>query len=159
MSKSTPNLDSISLLPHVEDLKIVIVKAKWNESFNNEILQSCKEELLRHKIRKENISVVEVPGAFEIPFIANQIGAYQEDVDLIIAIATIIKGETYHFELVANEATRGIMEVMLSHDIPIINGILAVNNEEQASVRASRDKENKGKELALSAIMILKTRL
>ena len=73
----------------------------------------------------------------------------------IICFGTIIRGETYHFEIVTNESARGIMNVMLKNSKPIINGILTVNNEEQAQVRASKSQDDKGKEFALSLIQVL----
>jgi 6,7-dimethyl-8-ribityllumazine synthase len=153
MKKSLPNLDTDSVLTSQTN-KVAIVKAKWNEGFNDEMTKSCQEELFRRGLAEKNLFIKEVPGAFEIPFAVNYlIGNY--DLDLIIVIATIIRGETYHFEIVANESARGIMNLMLTKNFPIINGILTVNTEGQARARASIAAENKGKELALSAVMIL----
>jgi 6,7-dimethyl-8-ribityllumazine synthase len=131
--------------------KIALVYALWNKEYNLEMLESAKAELIEQGISESNISSFKVPGAFEIPLLAQKLADKQE-FDAIIVFATVIKGATIHFELVATEATRGIMSVALECEIPIINGILACNTEEQAKERASRTQEDKGKELALSCL-------
>ncbi|MCE2928183.1 MAG: 6,7-dimethyl-8-ribityllumazine synthase [Candidatus Caenarcaniphilales bacterium] len=135
---------------------IAIIVAKWNANFNEEMFLSVKDTLKTSGIKESDISRFEVPGAFEMPLICMHLAA-SESYDAIICLGTIIKGDTYHFEIVANESARGIMDIMLSSGIPIINGILACNTSEEAEIRASRQKENKGRELALSCLETLKT--
>ena len=135
----------------VSDLRIALVYAQWNREYNLEMLESAKEELIKNGVSR--IETFQVPGAFELPIMAQRI-ADTENFDAIMVFATVIKGATIHFELVANESTRGIMTVALETDIPVINGILACNTEEQAKERASRSHEDKGKELALSCLQL-----
>lgn len=128
-----------------------IVTASWNSEFNQEMAESAKEALQEHGVEVEEFLV---PGALELPIMAQQL-AQTGDVDAVICFATIFRGETMHFELVANESARGLMDVSLTFNIPILNGVLACENKEQAETRASRTKEDKGKEVALSAIALV----
>lgn len=134
--------------------KIAIVVSKWNIDFNESMSSSAIETLEKAGIKKQNISKYYAPGAFELPLLAMHLAAC-DNYDAIICFGTILKGETLHFEIVAKESARGLMDVMLSSGIPVINGILACDNLEQAEARAAKDKENKGEELALSCLEIL----
>lgn len=135
------------------DLRVALIYAEWNKEYNLEMLESAKEELIKQGLLETNIKNYKVPGAFELPLMALKV-ADTDNFDAIIVFATVIKGATIHFELVAGEATRGIMTASLEMEMPIINGILACNTEEQAKERASRDQEDKGKELALSMLQL-----
>jgi 6,7-dimethyl-8-ribityllumazine synthase len=134
-------------------LRVALIYAEWNNEFNLEMLNSAKDELISQGVSPEMIQTFKVPGAFELPLMALKV-ADTDNFDAIIVFATVIKGATIHFELVAGEATRGIMTASLETEIPIINGILACNTEEQALERASRSKEDKGKELAQSCLQL-----
>tara|TARA_B100001989_G_C24535003_1_gene463816 strand:- start:747 stop:1223 length:477 start_codon:yes stop_codon:yes gene_type:complete len=135
------------------NLRIALIYAEWNKEYNLEMLESAQDELIKQGLQTENISTYRVPGAFELPLMALKV-ADTDNYDAIIVFATVIKGATIHFELVAGEATRGIMTASLETELPIINGILACNTEEQAKERASREQEDKGKELALSCLQL-----
>ncbi len=135
------------------DLRVALVYAEWNKGYNLEMLESARVELVNQGLKEANIKEYKVPGAFELPLMAVKL-ADSDQFDAIIVFATVIKGATIHFELVAAESTRGIMSVSLETEIPIINGILACNTEEQAEERASRSKEDKGRELALSCLQL-----
>jgi 6,7-dimethyl-8-ribityllumazine synthase len=134
-----------------KELRIALVYAQWNKEYNLEMLESAKETLEANGVA--HTEVFRVPGAFELPLMAQKI-ADTDNFDAIIVFATVIKGATIHFELVANESTRGIMSVSLECELPVINGILACNTEEQAKERAARNQEDKGKELALSCLQL-----
>lgn len=134
-------------------LRVALIYAEWNKEFNLEMLNSAKDELISQGVSPEMIQTFKVPGAFELPLMALKV-ADTDNFDAIIVFATVIKGATIHFELVASESTRGIMSVSLETEIPVINGILACNTEEQAKERASKDKEDKGKELAQSCLQL-----
>lgn len=136
-----------------KELRIALIYAEWNKQYNLEMLDSAQEELIKQGVAKSNLDVFKVPGAFELPLMALKV-ADTENYDAIIVFATVIKGATIHFELVAGEATRGIMTASLETELPIINGILACNTEEQALERASMDKEDKGRELAQSLLQL-----
>ena len=132
--------------------RIAVIVAKWNSSFNDEMYASAKEALQQSGVK--DIIRFDVAGAFEMPVLCLHL-AETENYDAIICLGTIIRGATYHFEIVANESARGIMNVMLATGIPIINGILTCNNSEEAEIRASRQREDKGRELALSCVETL----
>ena len=156
MRHSRPEFDTQNSLSKINPskLKVALLVAKWNIDYNQEMADSAQETLIEHGFDKDSVHFIYAPGAFEIPYLSQSLfekGHY----DAIICFGTIIRGETYHFEIVANESARGIMNVMLKNSKPIINGILTVNNEEQAQVRASKSQDDKGKEFALSLIQVL----
>lgn len=117
-----------------EELNIGIVQARFNESITNALQNACMAALLELGVKKECITVVQVPGALEIP-IALQGMAETEDYDALIALGCIIRGETYHFELVANESAAGVSRIALDYQIPIANAIITAENLSQAIAR------------------------
>lgn len=153
MRESKPEFKDLRVDPST---KIAIIVAKWNFEFNNEMFESAKDALVDSGLNKNNIESFTAPGAFEIPILALKL-AESKKYSAIICFATIIKGGTIHFELVANDSSRGIMEVMLKIGVPVLNGILACNTSEQAEQRSSRKLEDKGREIALSALEIINT--
>lgn len=149
MRKGSPKFDG-----EINDsTRYAIVTCRWNSEFNDEMVEGAKDAFRQKGIKDENVEVFHAPGAFEMPVLALEL-ADTENYDAILCFATVVKGDTFHFELVVNEAARGLMDAALSTGVPIMNGILAVENEEQAEFRASRSKENKGYEVALSAMDI-----
>ena len=128
-------------------LHIGIVQARFNESITNTLAAACRTELLALGVQEKNIKHVLVPGALEVP-VALQAMAESDEFDALIALGCIIRGETYHFELVANESAAGVTRVGLDHGIPIANAILTVENEAQAWARA----EPKGRDAARVAV-------
>jgi 6,7-dimethyl-8-ribityllumazine synthase len=115
-------------------LCIGIVQARFNESVTNALAQACKAELATLGVEAKDIDHVFVPGALEIP-IALQALAEKNSYDALIALGCIIRGETYHFELVANESAAGVTRVALDYQLPIANVILTTENMEQAIAR------------------------
>jgi 6,7-dimethyl-8-ribityllumazine synthase len=115
-------------------LYIGIVQARWNEGITNELARACREELLALGVAEGNIDHVVVPGALEIP-VALQALAEKGGYDALIALGCVIRGETYHFELVANESAAGVTRVSLDYQVPIANAIITTENEEQAIAR------------------------
>ena len=128
-------------------LAIGIVQARFNEGITNALYEACHAELLALGVQEKNIRRVTVPGALEVP-IALQAMAEQDDFDALIALGCIIRGETYHFELVANESGAGITRVALDTQTPIANAILTTENVSQAVAR----QEEKGRDAARVAI-------
>ncbi|HSI51490.1 MAG TPA: 6,7-dimethyl-8-ribityllumazine synthase [Ideonella sp.] len=128
-------------------LVIGIVQARFNEGITEELARACLGELEALGVEARHIDHVKVPGALEIP-VALQAMAEKGSYDALIALGCIIRGETYHFELVANESGAGVSRVSLDHEIPIANAILTVENEAQAWARA----EEKGRDAARVAI-------
>ena len=115
-------------------LRIGIVQSRFNEPVVSGLLSACVAELQKYGVDPEAIDHVSVPGALEIPVVL-QTMAHTQKYDALIAIGAVIRGETYHFELVSNESCRGVMEVTLETGVPIANGILTVNTDEQALAR------------------------
>ena len=115
-------------------LRIGIVQARFNESITNALAQACRGELVRLGVDAEDIDQVFVPGALEIP-LALQALAGKRRYHALVALGCVIRGETYHFELVANESAAGVTRVSLDHKLPVANVILTTENLEQAVAR------------------------
>lgn len=130
-----------------EGLRVGIVQARFNEDVCHGLLSSCLAELKRLGVADEDVLHVTVPGALEIPF-ALQKMAETEQFDALVAIGAVIRGETYHFELVSNESGAGITRVGLDFGIPIANAVLTTDTDEQAEARMAE----KGAEAARVAI-------
>ena len=128
-------------------LRIGIVRARFNDDVTNALQSACTAELAALKVPLENIEYVSVPGALEVP-LALQALADSEKFDALIALGCIIRGETYHFELVANESGAGVTRVGLEHGIPIANAILTTENMAQAVAR----QVEKGRDAARVAV-------
>lgn len=129
------------------DLRIGIVQARFNEKLTDQLAQSCLAELEALGVAAKHIRHITVPGALEVPVALNAM-AQSDRYDALVALGCIIRGETYHFELVANESGAGVSRVSLDHEIPIANAILTVENEAQAWARA----EEKGRDAARVAV-------
>ena len=129
------------------DLKIGIVQARFNESITNTLFASCRDELLALGVKSENIDHVTVPGALEVP-VALQTLADLDQYDALVALGCIIRGETYHFELVANESGSGVTRLSLDYRLPIANAIITTENMEQAIAR----QVDKGRDAARVAV-------
>jgi 6,7-dimethyl-8-ribityllumazine synthase len=129
------------------DLRIGIVQARFNEPLTSALAKACIAELETLGVAPKHIKHVTVPGALEVPVALNAM-AQSDRFDALIALGCIIRGETYHFELVANESGQGVTRIALDHELPIANAILTVENEEQAWARA----EEKGRDAARVAV-------
>lgn len=135
----------------VDNEKFCIVVARFNEFITSKLLSGAIDELVRHGAKKENLTVVWAPGAFEIPVITKKLaktGGY----DAIIALGAVIRGATPHFDYVSSEISKGIASVSLETGIPVIFGVLTTENIEQAIERAGTKSGNKGSDAAKSAI-------
>lgn len=130
-----------------EGLRVGIVRARFNDAITSKLAQACLAELERLEVDDSDVRHVTVPGALEIP-IALKAMAESGDFDALVALGCIIRGETYHFELVANESGAGVTRVALDHGVPVANAILTVENEAQAWARA----EDKGRDAARVAV-------
>jgi 6,7-dimethyl-8-ribityllumazine synthase len=132
-------------------LRIGIVVSRWNSNITESLLRGALRALIASDVADDSITVVRVPGAWEIPLAAKQL-ASSANYDAIIALGCVIKGETAHFEYISEAAMEGIRNVSLELQIPITCGILTTYTEEQALDRAGDNEDNKGSEAALSAI-------
>jgi len=129
------------------DLRIGIVQSRFNEPVCLALRKACVTELLALGVLAEDILIATVPGALEIPF-ALQKMAESQQFDALVALGAVIRGETYHFELVSNESAAGISKVALGFDIPVANGVLTTEDDAQAEARA----EEKGRDAATAAV-------
>jgi 6,7-dimethyl-8-ribityllumazine synthase len=129
------------------EIVVGIVVSRFNEYAGKEELDACLEELKTLGVQEDCIRVVSVPGALEIP-LALQMLAESDEFDALIALGAVIRGETYHFEIVSNESASGIMQVGLDFDIPIANAVLTTENDEQAQARL----QQKGTDAAQVAV-------
>lgn len=136
--------------------RIAIIRSEYNRDVTLSLEKKCVETLIVAGVKEKNIRVFAVPGCFEIPILAQRLAA-QKKYNAIIALGAVIKGDTYHFELVVNECARGIMDVSLRHDVPIIFEVLATYNKRDAERRAGNNKFNKGIEAAETALSMLAT--
>ena len=128
-------------------LSIGIVVARFNAGVGDGLLASCTAALVRLGVGADNVTIVNVPGALEVPLVLQRM-AGTDDFDALIALGAVIRGETYHFEIVANESARGIMSVQLDTGIPVANGILTTENDDQATARMAQ----KGADCAAVAV-------
>ncbi|MGA7749930.1 MAG: 6,7-dimethyl-8-ribityllumazine synthase [Gallionella sp.] len=128
-------------------LRIGIVQSRFNAEVCEGLLGACREQLVQQDVREEDITLATVPGALEIP-LALQRMAQSGKFDALIALGAVIRGDTYHFEVVSNESARGVSEVQLHTGVPIANAIMTTDNDEQAIARI----QVKGSEAALTAI-------
>ena len=133
------------------DMKVGIVAARFNEFITSKLLGGALDCLKRHHISEENIDVAWVPGAFEIPLIASKM-AKSGKYDAIICLGAVIRGSTTHYDYVCSEVSKGIANVSLNSDIPVMFGVLTTENIEQAIERAGTKAGNKGYDCAISAI-------
>jgi 6,7-dimethyl-8-ribityllumazine synthase len=131
--------------------RIGVVAAKFNQQVTNKLLNACVDTLTAHGVRKENMNVVRVPGAFEIPLVARAM-AKSGRFDAIICLGAVIRGDTPHFEYISAEVSRGIGQAAVDTDVPIIFGVLTTETVAQATERADPKKFNRGGEAAKSAI-------
>ena len=133
-----------------ENLKISIVVARWNNDVTGVLLDECKKSLLEAGVADEDISINEVPGSFELVYgAAHAIKEYSPDA--VIAIGCLVKGETMHFEYIAEAVSNGLAQLNAAGDVPVIFGVLTCLSEEQARERSAGEKSH-GRGWALSAI-------
>lgn len=132
-------------------LKIGIVVGRFNEFITGKLLSGAEDALKRHGVNEEDVTVVWVPGAFEIPLTAKKL-AEAGGFDAIITLGTVIRGATPHFDFVCNEVAKGVASTGMQSGIPIIFGVLTTDSIEQAIERAGTKAGNKGWEAAVGAI-------
>jgi len=131
--------------------KFAIIASRFNDFITKELVAGCLDTLTRHGASNEDLVVTWVPGAFEIPLVAQRL-ARSKSYDAIICLGTVIRGSTPHFEYIASEAAKGIAKVSLDTGLPVIFGIITADTIEQAVERAGTKEGNKGRDAALSAI-------
>ena len=138
-----------------KDIRIAIVSSSFRPEVTNPLEKHCLSTLAREGVAKKQLTLVRVPGAFEIPLAAKRL-AQKGTYDAIIVFGAIYKGKTYHFEQIAGECSRGCMDVSLRYEIPVVFEVLAVYDPKDAVERATRKVENKGVEAAYTALAMIK---
>jgi 6,7-dimethyl-8-ribityllumazine synthase len=134
-----------------KDIKVAIVGARFNEFITSKLIGGAIDALVRHDVNEDDITVVWVPGAFEIPVVVQKL-AETGKYDAIIAVGAVIRGATSHYDVVVNEVSKGIAQVALKTGVPIMNGVLTTDTIEQAIERAGTKAGNKGFECGTGAI-------
>lgn len=134
-----------------QNIRVGIVAARFNEFIVGKLVGGAMDALLRHDVREEDIDLAWVPGAFEIPLIAKKM-AESGKYDAVICLGAVIRGATSHYDLVCNEAAKGIAHVSLDSGVPVLFGVVTTENIEQAIERAGSKAGNKGSECAEGAI-------
>jgi 6,7-dimethyl-8-ribityllumazine synthase len=134
--------------------RVAVVAGRYNQAIVDRLLDACLAELEAKGISGSAVTVVRVPGALELPVVAKRLAAGGE-VDAVIALGAVIRGDTSHFDYVAGECARGLARVALDHELPVIFGVLTVENEQQARDRAGGTQGNKGAEAALTALEMI----
>jgi 6,7-dimethyl-8-ribityllumazine synthase len=141
-----------------QGLRVGIVWSRFNEEIVRALVTACDKQLVELGVAAEDIHAVSVPGALEIPLVLQALALERRGLagrryDALVALGAVVRGETYHFEIVANESARGILDVQLETGMPIANGVLTSNTEDQARVRAPV----KGAEAARVAVEMANT--
>lgn len=134
-----------------EGLKFAVVVSRFNDFITSRLLDGAIDALLRHGCSKDDITVVKIPGSFEMPLVAKQL-AFKGTYDAVICLGAVIRGATPHFDYVAAEVSKGIASVMLQSNVPIAFGVLTTDTIEQAVERAGSKAGNKGFDAAITAI-------
>lgn len=132
-------------------LKFAIVVARFNEFINGRLLSGAEDALKRHGVSEDDITVIWVPGAFEIPLTAQKL-AQKKEFDAVITLGAVIRGATPHFDFVSNEVAKGVAAASMETGVPIIFGVLTTDTIEQAIERAGTKAGNKGYDAAVTAI-------
>ncbi len=136
---------------NAEGVRFAVIVARFNHLITDRLLEGAMDALLRHGAKDDDITVVRVPGAWEVPGIAAKV-VEKCDVDAVICIAAVIRGGTPHFDYVASEVAKGVAQVGMGGKIPVTFGVLTTDSLEQAIERAGTKGGNKGAEAALAAI-------
>jgi len=134
--------------------KFAIIASRFNDFIVSHLIDGAIDALERHNVNREQINIIRTPGAFEIPK-ATQFAIQTKKYDGIICLGALIKGETHHFDVLANEVTKGLAQLNLASEIPVSFGILTTNNIEQSIERSGSKAGNKGAEAALSCLEMI----
>jgi len=133
-----------------KDMKIALVVGRFNEFITSKLLSGAMDALVRHGVDEEKVDIAWVPGAFELPLVAQKMA--KKDYDAVICLGTVIRGATPHFDFVAAETSKGAAQVGLATEKPVIFGVITADNIEQAIERAGTKAGNKGWDSAISAM-------
>lgn len=141
-------------VPDAAGMKIGIVVAEWNKNITEKLLEGACNTLEKHGVQSDEIHISRVPGSFELTFGAKRL-AESKDLDAVIVLGCVVRGDTPHFDYVCSSVTNGITELNLMYDMPFIFGLLTTDNMQQAEDRAGGKHGNKGDEAAITAIKMI----
>ena len=152
----TQTSDHVFDTQFTKQLRIAIVCTDYHKEMNRYLEKHCRATLVKHGLADEHIKTFIAPGSWEIPLVA-QAAAKTGNFDAIVTFGIIVKGDTYHFDMIANECGKAIMKLSLDYSLPIANEILAVYDIKDAHIRAADDDNNKGIEGAMAVLKTLQT--
>lgn len=157
MSEGMRNRSSSNEAEHLshKDARIGIVVAEWNKEITDALLHGARSFLIKQGIPEENLLLRYVPGSFEVPHGVHRLMREEDRPHAVIALGSLIRGETIHFDVIAHSVAHAIQELNLRSDVPVIFGILTDDKMEQAKARAGGAKGNKGEEAAEAALKML----
>ncbi len=136
-------------------VNIAIVASEFNDFITKRLLDGCLDELAKQGIKKNQIKIIWVPGAFETPVAALKF-AKKRSIDAVICLGAVVRGDTYHFEMVAQGATQGILQASLLTGKPVMFGVLTTDTLDQAYKRCEETGDNKGRDCAIAALQMIK---
>ncbi|NDV94660.1 6,7-dimethyl-8-ribityllumazine synthase [Dysgonomonas sp. 521] len=156
MATAYHNLSSYdpASVPNGEDMRVGIVVSEWNENITKAMLDGAYNTLRKHGVKEENILIDFVPGSFELIFGAKHL-VENKEIDAVITIGSVIRGDTPHFDYVCSGVTQGIADMNIRYDIPFIFGLLTTDDMQQAEERAGGKHGNKGDECAITALKMI----
>ena len=134
-----------------DGIRVALVASRFNELITSKLIEGARDGLVRHNVREQDIDLAWVPGAFELPLIAQKM-AQSGSYDAVICLGAVIRGATSHYDLVCNEAAKGIAQVSLQTGVPVLFGVVTTDIIEQAIERAGTKAGNKGYDCAVSVI-------
>ena len=138
----------------LDKANVTVVTSRYNSFVVERLLEACLNTLKKSGLQDQDITVVYVPGAFEIPSTVQHVIEHTR-CDAVITLGAVIRGETPHFDYICSECTRGLGQIAIENDVPVIFGVLTVDNTEQAMDRAGDEESNKGAEAAQAAIEMI----
>ena len=138
-------------VPNGEGRRYAVLASRFNNSITSKLADGAMDALIRHGVTSENVDLVWVPGAWELPFAARRL-AQTERYNAIVVVGAVIRGDTPHFDFVAGEASRGLADASRDYEVPIGFGLLTTDNMEQAEARAGGEFGNKGWDAAIAAL-------
>lgn len=156
MSSANKNLSTVegSSIPDAKPFKFGIVVSEWNHEITNALKEGAVKTLLENGAEEENILIKQVPGSFELTLGAQYMAEFS-NVDAIICLGCVIQGETRHFDFICDAVAKGITDLNIKYNLPVIFGVLTPDNQQQAADRAGGKHGNKGDEAAVTAIKML----
>lgn len=134
--------------------RFALVVSRFNNLVSDRLIEGAEDCLVRHDVKGDDIEIFKVPGAYEIPYVAKTL-AKKGKFDAIICLGAIIRGETPHFDFISSSVMRGIMQISIEHDIPVVMGIITADTLEQALDRAGAKRANKGFSSAMAALELI----